>query len=206
MRKIIFVAISLSALLSPSFVFSQELTKEELLPVESLLNEEAASAVHVGKIVIDSTKVSDGKLLLFANTSCSYIPFRTENVSRLYAKMKQALPSRYANDKIELRTSGKSVEELIPRFYRADNRNGATFTNPCTTPLLTRLSQAYVPTKGLLNRHIAMWQSHGLYYEQGLARWEWQRARMFETVEDLYTQSYVLPFLVPMLENAGAIE
>lgn len=26
----------------------------------------------------------------------------------------------------------------------------------------------------------------------------------FQTVEDLYTQSYVLPFLVPMLENAGA--
>ncbi len=31
-----------------------------------------------------------------------------------------------------------------------------------------------------------------------------QRARIFQTVEDLYTQSYVLPFLVPMLENAGA--
>ncbi|MEG0648128.1 MAG: xanthan lyase, partial [Bacteroides sp.] len=33
---------------------------------------------------------------------------------------------------------------------------------------------------------------------------EWQRARIFQTVEDLYTQSYVLPFLVPMLEQAGA--
>ena len=49
-----------------------------------------------------------------------------------------------------------------------------------------------------------MWQSHGLYYEQGLARWEWQRARLFESVEDLFPQSYVLPYLVPMLENAGA--
>ena len=27
---------------------------------------------------------------------------------------------------------------------------------------------------------------------------------MFQTVEDLYTQSYVMPFLMPMLENAGA--
>ena len=49
-----------------------------------------------------------------------------------------------------------------------------------------------------------MWQSHGWYFEQELDRWEWQRARIFQTVEDLYTQSYVLPFLVPMLENAGA--
>lgn len=29
-------------------------------------------------------------------------------------------------------------------------------------------------------------------------------SRLFGTVEDLYTQSYVLPLLVPMLENAGA--
>ncbi|MCL2502795.1 MAG: xanthan lyase, partial [Bacteroidales bacterium] len=34
---------------------------------------------------------------------------------------------------------------------------------------------------------------------------EWQRPRLFQTVEDLYTQSYILPFLVPMLENAGAV-
>ncbi|MDD4638506.1 MAG: xanthan lyase, partial [Bacteroidales bacterium] len=63
----------------------------------------------------------------------------------------------------------------------------------------------YKITGGLQNRHIAMWQSHGYYYEQKLLRWEWQRARFFGTVEDLYTQSYVLPFLVPMLENAGAV-
>ena len=38
--------------------------------------------------------------------------------------------------------------------------------------------------------------------EPKLDRWEWQRAYLPD--QDLYTQSYVLPFLVPMLENAGA--
>lgn len=71
-------------------------------------------------------------------------------------------------------------------------------------PLVSRVSAPFAPTNGLLNRHIALWQSHGYYYESKLTRWEWQRARIFQTVEDLYTQSYVLPFLVPMLENAGA--
>ena len=71
-------------------------------------------------------------------------------------------------------------------------------------PLVTRVeSESY--DKGLSGRHIAMWQSHGRYFEEKLDRWEWQRATIFETVEDLYTQSYVLPFLVPMLENAGAV-
>lgn len=58
--------------------------------------------------------------------------------------------------------------------------------------------------KGLSGRHLAVWQSHGRYYETKTSRWEWQRAQNFMTVEDMYTQSYVLPFLIPMLENAGA--
>lgn len=57
---------------------------------------------------------------------------------------------------------------------------------------------------GLAGRNIALWQSHGRYFEEETDRWEWQRAPMFQTVEDMYTQSYVLPFLIPMLENAGA--
>ena len=35
-------------------------------------------------------------------------------------------------------------------------------------------------------------------------RWEWQRARLYGTIEDLYPFSYIQPWLLPMLENAGA--
>ncbi len=58
--------------------------------------------------------------------------------------------------------------------------------------------------KGLSGRHIALWQSHGRFFEEQTGRWRWQRAPLFGTVEDMYTQSYVLPLLIPMLENAGA--
>ncbi len=56
----------------------------------------------------------------------------------------------------------------------------------------------------LSGRNIVLWQSHGRYYDKTEDRWKWQRCRLFGTVEDLYTRSYVVPFLVPMLENAGA--
>ena len=49
-----------------------------------------------------------------------------------------------------------------------------------------------------------MWQSHGRYFDEDVNRWIWQRSLLWQTVEDLYTQSYVLPYLVPMLERAGA--
>lgn len=58
--------------------------------------------------------------------------------------------------------------------------------------------------KGLDDRYISLWQSHGLYYDDANGFWHFQRAPLFRTVEDLYTQSYVIPFLIPMLENAGA--
>lgn len=58
--------------------------------------------------------------------------------------------------------------------------------------------------KGLSGRHIAMWQSHGRYFDFNTLEWQWQRPSLFQTTEDLFTQSFLVPFLVPMLENAGA--
>lgn len=53
-------------------------------------------------------------------------------------------------------------------------------------------------------KHIALWQSHGKYYINNQDKWGWQRPRLFCTSEDLFTQSFILPYLIPMLENAGA--
>lgn len=59
-------------------------------------------------------------------------------------------------------------------------------------------------SKGLKGRNIALWQSHGNYYNIDKNQWIWQRAHLMQTIEDLYSTSYVLDLLVPMLENAGA--
>lgn len=76
----------------------------------------------------------------------------------------------------------------------------------CRQPevFIGRSDQPYTVTEGLQNRCIALWHSHGLYYDQRDDRWKWQRARVMTTVEDKYTMSYVLPYLLPMLERAGA--
>ena len=81
--------------------------------------------------------------------------------------------------------------------HRSADRRGQV------APLVRQLG-ARQYERGLDGRHIALWQSHGRYYDEGWGGWTWQRAPIFTTVEDMYTQSYVLPFLIPMLENAGA--
>ena len=60
-------------------------------------------------------------------------------------------------------------------------------------------------SRGLQNRHLALWASHGRYYDKSKGSWQWQRPKLFGTTEDLYTQTIVVPYLMPMLENAGAI-
>ena len=109
--------------------------------------------------------------------------------------------------KLEKRRASNNLEKLeaisaLKKDTRKHNRHQWPDLGP--TPLVYKENRPFEITNGLQNRHIALWHSHGLYYDQKLARWEWQRARLFQTVEDLYTMSYVLPFLTPMLENAGA--
>lgn len=83
--------------------------------------------------------------------------------------------------------------------------SAAVATIDTVPPLVRNLDRPFDVTNGLEGRHIALWGSHGLYYEMGNARWEWQRARMFQAVEDKFPTSFVLKYLTPMLENAGAV-
>ncbi|MCM1077637.1 MAG: N-acetylmuramoyl-L-alanine amidase [Bacteroides sp.] len=81
----------------------------------------------------------------------------------------------------------------------------ASVPRPAREPFVRRVdSPTASATGGLTGKNIALWQSHGRYFDQNEDRWTWQRARLMGTVEDLYPQAYVLPYLIPMLENAGA--
>lgn len=72
-------------------------------------------------------------------------------------------------------------------------------------PWVSNFSSQTDITKGLNDRHITLWASHGRYYNNGKGKWAWQRPNLFGTTEDLFTQTIVVPFLIPMLENAGAV-
>lgn len=87
----------------------------------------------------------------------------------------------------------KSVFAIILGLTAAMSTSGQAF-----------VSREDAPQGALSGRTLCLWQSHGRYYDAKDDRWKWQRCRLFGTVEDLYTRSYVVPFLVPMLENAGA--
>ena len=195
----------LAAALLPQISNAQELSADVRQKIGELLDNVALKEISVGRVKIDSVAVEGKTLQLFANMNCAYIPFREDNVAEIYQGVAALLPAEFAKHDLQIWTNKRCIEDLIPQALRSKKDKKAKVFNPAVSkPLVTNVSAPYAPTNGLQDKHIALWQSHGWYYEQELSRWEWQRARIFQTVEDLYTQSYVLPFLVPMLENAGA--
>ena len=130
--------------------------------------------------------------LYFARTLSDY-PWTAEDVKWLRSELSGALPRGYKLG--EIFSSGVKLTDYLAR---------PTAPDPGRSIRLVRdLSSKAFPL-GLEGRHIALWQSHGLYFDEADSIWKWQRAPLHRTVEDLYTQTYVLQFLIPMLENAGA--
>lgn len=171
-----------------------------------ILTRITAREVAGGWVRVERLETARSRVRIYASIGLSYYPFREQNVRAMYDSVRAALPGEFRRAKIELYTDRRLIEDLIPVAYRSPEARRKTklFTNRSAHPLVTPLSAAWTPPGGLRGRHIALWQSHGRYFDQRRNRWRWQRARVWETCEDLYTQSYVLPFLVPMLENAGA--
>lgn len=195
------------------FVATTPVTAKSTLPKESA-NAIAATLQNItlkevagSYVKVKNTKVkgSDkrGSIEIYASVELAYYPMRKESVEHIYSEVRKTLPEKYRGHTIKIYADGTPIEQLIPQ-YHTKSEELKRFTNKSTRPLITRQSSISQPTKGLNDRHIALWQSHGRYFKQSADEWSWQRSMLWETVEDLYTQSYVLPYLVPMLERSGA--
>lgn len=164
----------------------------------------------LGRLTVDKVTVNDAKKTIAAelNENAAYIPLTEQSLVQLKKDVIDALGAEKCADydvKLEVvyrnkkgvETGRATLESLV--LFAPKKVFGPTETDR----FITRVNADKAPN-GLDGKNIALWQSHGWYFEPKLNRWEWQRARIFQTVEDLFTQSYVMPYLMPMLENAGA--
>ncbi len=162
-----------------------------------------------GELEINAVMRRGKTLDFYFSSSLSDLPWTQDDCRWFRNELEGRFPEKYAGYSLgRVSSRGEKIEDLVTGelhfdgrpadcSYRVRNRGASG------KPIVENMDEPPYPY-GLDGRHIALWQSHGLYYEQKEARWEWQRPCLFQTVEDLFTQSFVLPFLVPMLENAGA--
>ncbi|MDE5812932.1 MAG: hypothetical protein K2H72_01470, partial [Muribaculaceae bacterium] len=153
-----------------------------------------------GGLRVNSVKADtlNRKATLNLNENFTYLPINKEYIEQLEGQAKEAMPDNLADYIIDLRVNGKSLSyyintiDKLPKEYR-ENIPFVRSAEP-----LTDIS------KGMQGDIVALWHSHGRYYKSANDNWYWQRPFLFQAVEDTYTLGYILPYAVPMLENAGA--
>ena len=133
--------------------------------------------------------------------------FTPEITEHIYKKIRGTLPKPFRDYTITVMTIGMTIDELVPnrlsqnadksRLWGDIDYDGEPWVKNISTPLKV--------THGLQGRHLSLWASHGRFYDQKKGCWRWQRPKLFGTTEDLFTQTIVVPYLIPMLEKAGAV-
>lgn len=181
-------------------------TQVDRVRIAALLTRITGREVMGNTVKVADIRTSGKVLRIYASAGLANYPFRPGNVAAMYDSVRLLLPASMQKYRLEIYTDGYAIENLVPLSCRRsfDRRRISTFTNSAARPLVRALDAVSAPRNGLQERHIALWQSHGRYFDQTENRWKWQRVAGWQTREDLFTQSFVLPFLVPMLERAGA--
>ena len=145
---------------------------------------------------------------IYFTHSLSDIPWQEDSYLWFKKTLKDLFPEGYRQYRLgRIFCDGLTMDKLITEKlgfdglptntpYRINDRRDEN------APLVENPDKEYFH-KGLSGRHIAVWQSHGRFYDQNSGRWKWQRPCLFQTVEDMLTPGFVLQFLVPMIENAG---
>lgn len=153
-----------------------------------------------GGLRVNSVKTDtlNHKLVFSLNENFTYLPINKEYIEQLESQAKEATPDSLSEYIIDLRVAGKPLSYYINTIDKLPKefRTNIPFVRPAEP--LTHI------TKGMQGDNIAMWHSHGRYYKPANDNWYWQRPFLFQAVEDTYTLGYILPYAVPMLENAGA--
>lgn len=195
MKIIRLIIVAVIFLLAGGNAFSAETLQSLIQP---LVVATVPQNMGIGKVRVLSVDDSEKQKIVTINLNESYadVPFTHESIEQLKNDIRSKLGNTYNDYAIKILINKNDIEKYFGTFpSNLPIKNGR---------FITRLDVPDKYSLGLDGNVIAMWQSHGWYFESKLNRWEWQRARIFDTVEDLYTQSYVMPFLMPMLENAGA--
>ena len=160
---------------------------------------------RIDSVVIDREK---DHIDVYFNRMLAHIPFREKNTRAIYDEMNYVMGRRFSPYSLSIYSRIFLIESLIPNYFRKDlypiDKTRLARNDNQRIPVVRRAGSREKPSQGLYKHNIALWHSHGWYYEQALNRWEWQRARLFQMVEDLGPMAFTIPYLIPMLENAGA--
>lgn len=188
------------------FVANAKPKKVRRLPIKYFSYHTTAINNVFDNYKIESIVIDGKKCTVEVSEHLSNIPMNDSIVVDIYDSLRAQLPEDYKKYDITIVSRKHPIEAFIPNYLRKKNDIDKSRFLPYKTGevALSHLSNPWKPTQGLLNRNIALWNSHGLYYDKNNDKIRWQRPALFGTVEDMLSTQIVLNYLLPMLRGAGA--
>ena len=161
-----------------------------------------------GELKLKAVMRRKNSLDFYFNEYLGDFPWNKDDIRWFRSTLKELFPENYQRYRLgEIYSRRVDLNRLAMPSLTYDGNpaeNRHKVKKPSSDRLIVNRIGRQTISKGLAGRHIALWQSHGRYFDQGSEEWIWQRPCLFQTCEDMFTQGFVLPYLVPMLENAGA--
>lgn len=196
--------------ISLASIAQQQLPQKTKQSIQACLNEFKSTGISNDNVLRVNSITADTRrrcVTIRLNEVLGERPISKAEASGLMREIKRRLPAPYNTYTLNIFCGTLPFEQLIEPdpsdtiYYR---RVWGTIEHK-GYPWVANTNRPYTVNRGLQGRHLAIWASHGRYYDLGKSLWKWQRPSLYCTTEDLFTQSFVVPFLMPMLENAGAI-
>ena len=190
MRKAILAILSVIMTLP---VFAQKDVKNKLdnyfrgyRPIGQIVR----SSAHLKNLEIDDTLRT---IIVNADTHFGEQTFTPESAERIYRDIRALLPDSCRDYQLTVKTGGWDLRDLVPTRLQQQPSPGRVWgdIDYQGAPWVSNASLPYRVTRGLQNRHLSIWASHGRYYDIKSETWNWQRPPLFGSREDLFTQTIV---------------
>lgn len=155
--------------------------------------------LNPGGLRVNSVKPDQGSrsAKVFLNENFTYLPVTQDLIKNLRNHIDSIMPDSISGFDISLYVGDHPLSYFITTI---DKLPEEFRKNP---PFVIEALPLYKPKNGMDGDIVALWASHGRYFKPGSSAWYWQRPQLFQVTEDTHTMSYILPYVVPMIENAG---
>ena len=148
---------------------------------DSLFTYTGFSRVWSSPVRVKNMRVKGNSVSLYTNSTLRDARWTPQTLDELKRKV-SLWTLGHENGKVSIYSSNTDIETLVTSCAKG-------------TPVVAK-------NKDLTDRTVVVYPSHGLFYHRTRNEWIWQRATLWTTVEDLYSQEYVR-LIKQMLENAG---
>jgi len=153
---------------------------------DSLFMYTGFSRVWSPTVRVKQMRVNGNNVTLHTNATLKDVRWTPQNVKEIKRQV-SLWALGHENGKVTIYSGKTDIESLITECAKSATKTGRCAKDKCD----------------LTDRNIVLYPSHGLYFNRDRQEWIWQRATLWTTVEDLYSQEYVR-LIRRMLENAGA--